>query len=352
MTTKWESGHSGAVLSLALSKDRVVVSGAEGGDLTLWSEQGLPIEKLHFDGDGDVAAVTFSPISATKFYASHGESVSVLDTRAFRKPVENFTVNKEEINCICVNETDTLLAAADDSGTVKVLDLQNSKVCRTLQRHSNICSAVAFRPHRPQSFVSCGLDMQVMLWSMQKTRPLWITNLQHLAQDDEDMENHRSPGQIFNPPLAHSLSVSACGNVFCCGAEDGKIRFFRITGTRFEEELCVKAHTQGVSQVSFFGQDAGKTFLLSGGNDGRVCLWDINKDTTQTQKQPKHHTKKSASSMKMRQMVEAAPTISSKLCIEHGEKINWILGSDFQGSKVVLVADLSSSISVYQLGEL
>ncbi|XP_072263742.1 WD repeat-containing protein 53 isoform X2 [Pyxicephalus adspersus] len=347
MTTKWDSGHSNAVISLAISKERTVASGAECGELTLWSEQGHPIEKLHFNGGDDVTGIIFSPTSSTKLYASHGETVSVLDTRDFREPVESFSVNKEEINCISVNELDSLLAAADDSGTVKILDLQAKKVCRTLQRHTNICSSVAFRPNRPQSLVSCGLDMQVMLWNMQKTRPLWITNLQHLAQDDEDMDNHQSPGQLFNPPLAHSLSVSSCGNVFCCGSEDGKIRFFRISGTRFEEEQCFKAHTQGVSQVSFFGQDSGQTFLLSGGNDGKVCLWDFSKETTQPQKQKPHSRK-----AKMRQMAEAVPRVSSKLCIDHGEKVNWILGAELQGAKVVLVADPSSSISMYQLGEL
>ncbi|XP_075057691.1 WD repeat-containing protein 53 isoform X2 [Mixophyes fleayi] len=353
MATKWDSGHSNAVLSLAISKDRVVASGAESGELAVWSEQGHPVGKLHMNGGEDVTGVVFSPISSTKLYASHGEIISVLDTRAFGEPVENFGVNKEEINCISVNETGSLLAAADDAGTVKVLDLESKKVCRTLQRHTNICSAVAFRPHRPQSLVSCGLDMQVMLWNMQKARPLWLTNLQHLAHDEEDMDYHQSPGQLFNPPLAHSLSVSACGNVFCCGAEDGKIRFFRITGTRFEEELCFKAHTQGVSQVCFVGQDPGHSFLLSGGNDGRVCLWDIGKDITQHHKQQKHHnSKKSLSNVKFRQMAEAAPRVSSKLCIEHGEKVNWIVGAELQGAKVFLVADPSSSISVYQLGEL
>ncbi|KAM4041846.1 WD repeat-containing protein 53 isoform 1-T5 [Anomaloglossus baeobatrachus] len=353
MAAKWDSGHASPVLSLAISKERVIASGAENGELAIWSEQGTPISKVHLKGDNDVTGLAFSPLSFSKVYVAHGETISVLDTRALGDPMEMFTINKEEINCISVNETDSLLAAADDSGTVKVLDLQSKKVCRTLQRHTNICSAVTFRPHRPQSLVSCGLDMQVMLWNVQKARPLWLTNLQHLAQDEEDLDLHQSPDQLFNPPLAHSLSISSCGNVFCCGAEDGKIRSFRITETRFEEEVCFKAHTQGVSQVSFIGQDPGQSLLLSGGNDGRVCVWNLKKETAQPQKQQKpHHPKKSASKGKGKQTAETSARVSSSLCIEHGEKVNWILGAELQGSKVVLVADPSNAISVYQLGEL
>ncbi|KAG9465362.1 hypothetical protein GDO78_018454 [Eleutherodactylus coqui] len=257
MAVKWDSGHANPVLSLAVSKERVIASGAESGELTIWSEQGTPIGRLHLKGNDDVTGVAFSPVSFCKLY--------------------------------------------------------------------------------------------VILWNVQKARPLWLTNLQHLAQDEEDLDLHQSPGQLFNPPLAHSLAVSSCGNVFCCGAEDGKIRSFRITGTRFEEEACFKAHSQGVSQVSFMAQDPGQTLLISGGNDGRVCLWSLGKDPVQPQKTQKHHApKKSASKAKQ----EASPKVSSRLCIEHGEKVNWILGAELQGSKAVLVADPSNVISVYQLGEL
>ncbi|XP_075426372.1 WD repeat-containing protein 53 [Ascaphus truei] len=360
MAAKWACGHSNTVLSLAVSIDRVVASGAETGELTVWSEEGCPLQKLQLDGGEDVTCVAFSPVCSTRLYVSHGETLSVLDTRTFREPVENFSVNKEEINCISVNETDSLLAAADDSGAVKVLDLESKKVSRTLQRHLNICSAVAFRPHRPQSLVTCGLDMQVMLWNIQKARPLWITDLQQLAQEENDVEDHQSPGQLFNPPLVHSLSVAPCGNIFCCGAEDGKIRVFQVTGTRFEDQLCFKGHIQGVSQVHFLDQELSHSWLISGGNDGRVCLWDIDREMRQQQKQrpSKHHClkKSGATSFKTKlsvhQTTEAAPRVSSKLTIEHGEKVNWLIGAELQGSRVILVADPTSSISVYELGEL
>ncbi|KAM4770758.1 WD repeat-containing protein 53 isoform 1-T3 [Rhinophrynus dorsalis] len=357
---RWGCGQSSSVLSLAVSTDRVVAAGAEAGELILWSEDGLQLGKLQLSGESDVTSVEFSPVCSNRLYVAHGETLSVLDTRAFREPLENFTVNKEEINCISVNESDSLLAAADDSGTVKVLDLEKKSVSRTLQRHTNICSAVCFRPHRPQSLVSCGLDMQVMLWNVQKARPLWITNLQQLAQDEEDADHHQSPGQLFNPPLAHSLSVAACGNVFCCGAEDGKIRIFQVKGTKFEEDLCFKSHAQGVSQVRFL-EEGTHSYLISGGNDGMVCLWDIRNETTQHEKQqhpkPHHRVRKSGSlhsktKHAVNPVTEGPPIIHPKLRIEHGEKVNWIVGTELQGSRVILVADPSSSISVYQLGEL
>ncbi|XP_006200985.2 WD repeat-containing protein 53 [Vicugna pacos] len=218
MAVKWTGGHSSPILCLNASQEGLVASGAECGDLMVWGEDGTPLGHTHFQGADDVTSVLFSPSCPTKLYASHGETISILDVRSLKESLDHFHVNEEEINCLSLNETENLLASADDSGTIKILDLEKKKVSRSLKRHSNICSSVAFRPQRPQSLVSCGLDMQVMLWNLQKARPLWITNLQE--DEMEEMESPQSPGQLLNPALAHSVSVASCGNIFSCGAED------------------------------------------------------------------------------------------------------------------------------------
>ncbi|XP_054569847.1 WD repeat-containing protein 53 isoform X2 [Eptesicus fuscus] len=191
MAVKWIGGHSSPILCLNASSEGLVASGAEGGDLMAWGEDGTPLGHTRFEGANDVTCVLFSPSCPTKLYASHGETISILDVRSLKGSLDHFHVNEEEINCLSLNETENLLASADDSGAIKILDLENKKVSRSLKRHSNICSSVAFRPQRPQSLVSCGLDMQVMLWNLQKARPLWITNLQE--DETEEMESLQSP---------------------------------------------------------------------------------------------------------------------------------------------------------------
>jgi hypothetical protein len=49
---------------------------------------------------------------------------------------------------------------------------------KTLRRgHSNICSSVAFRPHRPWEVLSGGLDAAVVRWDFSRLRPLHTWNL-------------------------------------------------------------------------------------------------------------------------------------------------------------------------------
>lgn len=198
------------------------------------------------------------------------------------------------------------------------------------------------------------LFLKVMLWNLQKARPLWTTNL----QECETEEGGPQPaGQFFNPPLAHSLSVASCGNIFGCGAQDGKVRIFRVTGVKFDRELAFQGHSLGVSQVLFL---PGAYWLLTGGNDGKVLLWDVSSDVGKQQKSPakslqRRKAQAPAAARKDGKLNKVASNdqagVLPKLSIEHGEKVNWISCAETKGSKRVLVADQSSSISVYPLPE-
>ncbi|NWW44002.1 WDR53 protein, partial [Pedionomus torquatus] len=353
MAVKWTGGHSSSILCLNVNKEGLVASGAEGGELTLWDGDGALAGQLQLPEADNVTSVLFSPHHPSMLYVSHGETISLLDARSLKEPIERFHVNEEEINCLSLNETESFLAAADDSGAIKIMDLENKKVSRSL-RHSNICSSVVFRPQRPQSLVSCGLDMQVMLWNLQKARPLWTTNLQDCETEDDSPQ---SAGQFFNPPLAHSLSVASCGNIFVCGAQDGKVRIFRVTGVKFERELEFEGHSLGVSQVLFLPETY---WLLTGGNDGKVLLWDVSSEVGKQQKSPvkslqRRKAQAPASTRKEGKFDKAASNgharVSPKLTIEHGEKVNWISCTEIKGCRRVLVADQSNSVSVYPLPE-
>lgn len=164
MARQWSEGHSTPILCVGASPgpEGLLASGSEGGDVTVWSQEGTIIGRVTLPGDEDITSVVFSPAAPNQLFVSHGDTVSVLDPRDLKGHVEDFRgAGEEEINDLALNETGSALAVADDSGAVRVLELPGGKVCRTLRRHTNICSSVAFRPHRPNNLVSAGLDMQV-----------------------------------------------------------------------------------------------------------------------------------------------------------------------------------------------
>ncbi|POI25345.1 hypothetical protein CIB84_010905, partial [Bambusicola thoracicus] len=187
----------------------------------------------------------------------------------------------------------------------------------------------------------------VMLWNLQKARPLWTTNLQECGTEEDSLQ---SAGQLFNPPLAHSLSVASCGNIFGCGAQDGKVRIFRVTGLKFEHELEFRGHSLGVSQVLFMPESY---CLLTGGNDGKVLLWDVSNDIGKQQKSPakslhKRKGQAAATARKDGKLNKVASNeharILPKLTIEHGEKVNWITVESRLQALETQFQDLDSSL--------
>ncbi|KAG5837014.1 hypothetical protein ANANG_G00234740 [Anguilla anguilla] len=159
--------------------------------------------------------------------------------------------------------------------------------------------------------------MQLMLWSLQRARPLWVLNLQEVAEEEEGCR--QNPGQLFNPPLVHCVSAAACGNVLACAAEDGRVHVVRVGGgSGPERRTALQAHSQGASQAHFLSFLSHPHWLATGGNDGRVALWDV----------------------------------SPRLSISHGAKVNWLCPALLKGEPCLLVADQSSALSVYSLSAL
>lgn len=216
-----------------------------------------------------------------------------------------------------------------------------------------------------------------MLWGLQKTRPLWTLNLQEVAEEDSD--HQQRPGQLFNPPLVHCVSVASCGNLLACAAEDGQVHLIRIgSGAKLEQQGALKAHSQGASQAHFVHFLSHPYWLVTGGNDGHVSLWDISqhpvvtpegKTTSQgaaAQRRKGKARKKGHSQDKDKVPHEAEAegrgaeggaegaaedTSGPKLDISHGDKVNWVCPAVLRGTPSVVVADQSSSLTVYPLSQ-
>ncbi|XP_004543689.1 WD repeat-containing protein 53 [Maylandia zebra] len=382
MARQWSEGHSTSILCVGVSMgpETLIASGSEGGEVTVWSQEGTIVGRITLSGEEDSTSVVFSPSAPNQLFVAHGDAVSVLDPRSLKGPVEEYqAAGEEEINALALNETSSALAVADDSGAVRVLEVPGGKVCRTLRRHTNICSSVAFRPHRPNNLVSAGLDMQVMLWGLQKTRPLWTLNLQDVAEEEGDQQQR--PGQLFNPPLAHCVSVSSCGNILGCAAEDGRVHLMRIgSGSKLEQHGAFKAHSQGASQAHFVNFLSHPYWLITGGNDSQVALWDLSKHPVvapegKIQKTAPHRRKGKSKAKRKEQSQEKTKTDAQKdeaegsdeagaagsaeevtedksgpkLSISHGDKVNWLCPTVLKGEPSVIVADQSSSLTVYPL---
>lgn len=191
---------------------------------------------------------------------------------------------------------------------------------------------------------------------------------------EDEERSQQQAGQLFNPPLAHCVSVAACGNVLACASEDGRVHLARVgAGSRLEQQGAIKAHSQGASQAHFLSFMPHAYWLATGGNDGVVALWDLSEEPVVAgevkvkaqRRKPKNRKSKPASheaeeaKRSEEELAEEARSIDPshtkmplKLKFVHGEKVNWVCPALLKGQPSLLVADQSTSLSVYPLSGL
>ena len=209
----WIGGHKSSVLSLDVSREGILASGGEE-ELCVWSKDGAPQTKLSCCSaeSKEVNSVCFCGKNPERLYASCGNKIFGYDLRNLSSTVCEFEFNEEEINQITIHDRGTYLAACDDSGEVKVVDIQSGRLFKTLKRkHENICSTVQFRPSRPWEIVSGGMDFKVISWEFSSGRSLQELNVQELGEDSQE-------GAYFvNPPFVHSIHMAGNGRKFASG---------------------------------------------------------------------------------------------------------------------------------------
>lgn len=196
---------------------------------------------------------------------------------------EILQANDEEINAIHIHpgRRSSFLAAPDDSGIVKIYDLEQQRVYKTLQyQHTNICTAAVFRPNSPWDLVSGGMDGYLLFWDFCRGRLKHKIDL-HAGMHQLEKSEVRSTApsdtkssQTYNPPLVYSIAFTSQGKTFAAGLGDGSIAIIDFNARRILRRLRV--HRAAVSQVLFANSstDADYPWLFSCGNDAQIHMCD------------------------------------------------------------------------------
>ncbi|XP_017414671.1 cellulose synthase A catalytic subunit 8 [UDP-forming] [Vigna angularis] len=311
-------GHDDSTTCCISSRERshlLVTSGDDGR--VCWFDLRCPdVPQLVMDVSVEpVSSICFKSGMEDTIYAASGKEIKGFDVRlaaAQWKPLESYNYNKEEINKVVCNSKSSFLAAADDNGEVKIIDIRQQCLYKTLRAgHTSICSTVEFLPWRSWEVISGGLDSMLMLWDFSKGRPYKVVDFATF-----DVSSSVA-GRCVNPAFVHAIAVPEVDMVdkldkICAVARgDGAINVINIETEmsstksksssnsrkgshsrskdgsssskteadqnekkRLHLDYTLGGHTAAISSLAFsmFGE-RGK-FLISGGNDKLVKVWN------------------------------------------------------------------------------
>lgn len=341
--TTLTGGHTASVLCVDVDISATfIASGSEIGELCIWKPDGTLVTKIE-NSDTGCTSLCFSKVKENILYASFDDQVKVYDLKNLSEPLECFHVNQEEINQMVLDEKEKYLAACDDSGEIKIIDLQDKKVFKTLRlKHTNICSTVCFRPRKPWEIITGGLDCKLIHWDFSRPKCINQFNMQELQS-----VNAEGDAYMFNPPLVHNLSSSFDGHYLAAALENGHVAVFDMTRRNIRELYSLHAHSQGTSQVHFLSN----TKLVSGGNDCAVCIWDLEKANQVDDEEllTNGHATMNGHSNGQDSRNESVSEACKIAEIQHIGKINWMKPFNLQDSDKLAIADQSPNVTILSL---
>ena len=233
--------------------------------------------------DGSVTCIRQFPLSSL-LALSASKTVFVYDytisngTIASLTQKDQFCFNTDEINEIDIHAKESYICACDDNGEVKIIDLDNRKLLRTLSRfHDSICSAVKFNSRKPWELISAGLDTKIGRWEWSRGRLLTGVT----ARGDISKS-----GLMINPPMVHCMVLLQRQNCIVCGLGDGRLLIYSIKSPRCVELVCEsQVHISSIACVCCVegnptSCDKLSSCVVSVGNDNTICVLtiDSNKD--------------------------------------------------------------------------
>ena len=228
--------------------------GVNGDDVTTWA---LPEGTIARLGRGREPDIVFSPDGQ---YLAIGNSLGLwLYNLETLSPVALWETERGMVGRVAFSPNGKWIAASNSDQILKVLDIQNG-VCLTQVEMDDYISGLTFSPDNRYLAAAYARSSTVETW--------YPETGESLAKFTATTEKAG-----FFRPIAFSTDTRLIASTSASDTTDNAEVIVVWDVENSEQIACLSAHTYWVTTLCF--SPCGQ-FLVSGGEDGTVYIWDVN----------------------------------------------------------------------------
>jgi hypothetical protein len=203
--------------------------------------------RLRYPGDLP-NSIAIAPNGFTVAGGGGDRRVLLWDLRSPEAEPAELGRHRTYIHCVALSSDGQTLLTGSEDGIVKLWDVPNRRLTRSLRRHTGAVVGAAFSPN-DQHVVTVSWDGSVKLWN---------------PANDEVVLQQGHPGQV------NGVAFTPDGQRLLSAGEDGAVRVWDLTA--IHEPLVVGDHKGAVRALAFAPD--GQT-IISAGSDSTVRRWEL-----------------------------------------------------------------------------
>jgi len=204
------------------------------------------VSQLARIGNGTINEIAYSPDGKTIAVAS---SIGIFLYNSRNLEMQSYFAEDNLILSLAFSPDGKVLASGSNDGTIRLWQVADCSLLRTLKGYASVVMSVAFSPNG-QVLASGSVDNTIRLWQVADGSLL------------RTLEGHTSN--------VESVAFSPNGQVLASGSDDGTIRLWQVADGSLLRTL--EGHTDWVSSVAF---SPDGQVLASGSWDNTIRLWQV-----------------------------------------------------------------------------